>query len=115
LGKERTFEQAHNVDLILFESNALDFYVPLWVEYALYFLLLVASLVSAVLTIFYGAQFDDDVAVNWIESFFIGWAASAIVLQTVQSLVGSVFTALAGSVATIATGLFLLVANGALN
>jgi len=115
LGKQRTFDEAHNVDLILFETDLLDFYVPVWVEYVLYFVLFAASVASAVLSIFYGAQFADDVAVNWIESFFIGWAASAIVLQTVQSLVGSVFTALAGSVATIATGLFLLVTNGAIN
>ena len=92
-------------------SSWTDFFVPVWVEYVLYVLLLAGSLASSVIAIFYGVQFDDDKAANWIESFFIGWAVSALFLQTIQALLGSIFTSIVGAVSTLATGVALLVTS----
>jgi len=88
-----------------------DFNVPAWAEYILYALLLAGALVSSIIAIFYGVQFDDDKAANWIQSFFIGWAVSALFLQTIQALLGSIFTSIVGAVSTLATGLALLITS----
>ena len=92
-----------------------DVLVPKSVEYILYALLLAGSLVSSIMAIFYGIQFNDTEASNWIESFFIGWAVSAIFLQSVQAIVGSVLTTVVGAISTLATGLALLITNSAIN
>ena len=92
-----------------------DVLVPKWVEIVLYILLLVGALVSSIMAIFYGVQFEDTEAANWIESFFISWAASAIFLQSVQAIIGSVFTTVIGAISTLAAGLALLITNSAIN
>ena len=102
-------------DQLFLPKSWADFYVPVWGEYLLYALLLAGSLASEVIAIFYGVQFDDAVAANWIESFFIGWAVSALFLQTIQSLLGAIFATVIGAASTFATGIALLVTNSVIN
>ena len=92
---------------ILFEHSPFDFYVPVWVEWAIVALCLLQSLACAVVAIFYGIQFTDAMATNWIQSFFIGWAVSMFILQTITSLLGAVV----GTFSTVLAGLGVVISN----
>jgi len=87
------------------------FFLPFWVEYILYAILFIGSMVSGIVAILYGIQFTGDISTNWIEAFFIGWAVSVFILEPIQAILGSILATIIGAVSAFAAGLVLILTN----